>query len=335
MYRSWLALVAVAIVGCAGTVVGLGAGKTAVESPATPSARQQAVGSIELVTTIALPGPPTGLAVGHTRVAISVALKGVVLVQRGDARVVRRVTMDGAATAIEADGGRFWVIDLFRDRVLELDEAGTVQSAFRVGPLPGGIAIERSSVWVLSLEEPSITVADRRRELAPVRLLFGAGELWPGAIAAGPHGVWVATEHRHAVILLDPELYISRGRVAIDGVESLAATPNGVWVARRLGVTSELVRIDGSNLERHVVDLPGNGGVTALGAGSLLAVAVRGAILALDPVTGRIRARGVVADGRKLTHVAVDGDDIWAVDAKRNELLRFRVTPPDRSHTRQ
>ncbi len=62
-------------------------------------------------------------------------------------------------------------------------------------------------------------------------------------------------------------------------------------------------------------------------AGSILAVAVRGAILALDPRSGALRARGPVAPGRELTHVVVDGDRIWAVDATRNELLRFRIRP--------
>ena len=62
-------------------------------------------------------------------------------------------------------------------------------------------------------------------------------------------------------------------------------------------------------------------------AGSILAVAVRGAMLALDPRSGALRARGTVAPGRELTHVVVDGDRIWAVDATRNELLRFRIRP--------
>jgi len=127
------------------------------------------------------------------------------------------------------------------------------------------------------------------------------------------------------VTLMDPDLLVSRGRIPLRGARLLAATPDGVWAARQ-GPGAELIRIEGTSLATHLVQLP-RSLITAMDAGSILAVAVRGAILALDPRSGALRARGQVARGRELTHVVVDGDRIWAVDATRNELLRFRIRP--------
>ena len=323
---SAIAFVAAAALGCCVTVAALCVPDTA-ESRRSLATGAPAVGSIELVATTPLPGQPTGLAVSRTQVGVSLALDGVTFVRRDDASRSRRIRIDGAATSIHTDGSRFWVADMLHDRVLKLDEAGSVLGEFRVGGLPGGIALTRSDVWVLGLEEPSITLADRRNQLPVVHLSFGAGELWPRAIASGPHGVWISTGHRAAVTLMDAEGYVTRGKVAVRGVDRLTTTPQGVWAARQ-GPGPELARIDGSTLRVQTRDLPGQLRVTAIDAGSILAVAVRGAVLGLDPKTGVRRARAVIDADCELTHVAVDGDDIWAVDATHNELLRFHLRLP-------
>lgn len=325
MRASSIAFVAVAALGCCGTVAAFG-GRDVFESSrsvATPSP----VGSIELVTTIPLPGPPTGLAVGRTRVGVSLALEGIALYRRDDASLARHIPIDGAATSIETDGSRFWFADLFHDRVLKLDEAGSVLGEFRVGGLPGGIALTRSDVWVLGLEEPSITLADRLTELPTVHLTFARDELWPGAIATGPHGVWLSTGHKTSLTLVDPDRHSTRGKIELWGVERLSATTDGVWAGRQ-GPAVELAHIDGATLAVRPVDVPGRVRVTAIDAGSSLAVAVRGALLSLDPRTGAIQARGTTDPDCELSHVEVDGDDLWAVDATHNELLRFRVRVP-------
>lgn len=324
MHASSIAFVAVAALGCCGTVAALGVSH---EAERSVTARQQPLASIELVATVPLPGPPTGLAVGRTHVGVSLALEGVAFLRRVDASLARRIRTDGAATSIETDGSRFWVADLFHDRVLRLDEAGSVLGQFRVGGLPGGIALTRSDVWVLGLEEPSITLADRWTELPTVHLTFGRDELWPGAIAVGPHGVWLSTGHKTSVTLVDPDRHLTCGKVGLRGVNRLAATSRGVWAARQ-GRGPELVRIDGSTLAVQPVDLPGEARVTAIDAGAILAVAVRGAVLGLDPRTGALRARADIDPDRELSHIAADGDEIWAVDATRNQLLRFEVRLP-------
>ena len=325
-------VVAVAALGFASGVVGFGLRGSSVQASGDASAQDRRtlatprapVRSIELVATVPLPGPPTGLAVGRTRVGVSMALDGLMLLRRDDAHLARRLRFDGIATSIVADSRGFWFADLMHDRAVRVAEDGSVTERVRVGGLPGGIVLTRSDVWVLGIEQPSITIADRRNGLPVVHLTFRAGDLWPGAIAYGPHGVWLVTGHKTAVTLMDPELLVSRGRIPLPGASLLAATPDGVWAARR-GLGAELIRIEGASLATHLVQLPHRSLVTAMDAGSILAVAVRGAILALDPRSGALRARGRVASRRELTHVAVDGDRIWAVDATRNELLRFRV----------
>jgi hypothetical protein len=325
MPTSYLALLTVAVLGCAGAVVGFGTGAGEVQGSSVLGA-QRSVRSIGLVSTTSLPGPPTGLAIGRRRVAVSVALEGVLLVRRDDGRTANRVPVDGAAVSIRAYGGRFWFADLFHDRVLELDEAGTVHHEFPVGPLPGGIAVSGSDVWVLGLEEPSITVEDRWHELPPLRMLLAPDELWPGGIEAGTHGVWVVTGRLSEVTLFDSDLQVQLGTARVSRVQVLAAAPTGAWVGRR-GGGPELARIDGTTFDVELVDLPGNAPVTALGSGAVLAAARRGTVLLLDPTTGAIRARGVVPPDREIVHIAVDGNEVWAVDAAREELLRFRVQP--------
>ncbi len=291
------------------------------------AATRPAVRSIELVAKVSLPGPPTGLAVGRTRVGVSLALEGIALFRRDDASLARRIRIDGAATSIETDGSNFWVADLFHDRVLKLDDTGSMRGEFRVGALPGGIALTRSDVWVLGLQEPSITLADRWTELPTVHLTFDRDELWPGAIATGPHGVWLATGHKTSLTLVDPDRHVTRGKIELWGVDRLAATTDGVWVGRQ-GPGAELAHVDGATLAVRPVDVPGRARVTAIDAESTLVVAVRGALLALDRETGALRARREIDPECELTHVAVAGSEIWAVDAARNELLRFRVGSP-------
>ena len=327
-------LAAVAALGFASGVVGFGLGGSSVEAPGDGTVRGRRtvatprvpVRSIELVATVPLPGPPTGLAVGRTHVGVSMALDGLLLLRRDDAQLARRIRFDGIATSVVADGRGFWFADLMHDRAIRVAEDGSVADRVRVGGLPGGIVLTRSDVWVLGVEQPSITIADRHSGLPVVHLTFRAGDLWPGAIAYGPHGVWLVTGHKTAVTLMDPDLLVTRGRVPLRGARLLAATAHGVWAARQ-GSGAELIRIEGTSLAAHLVPLPQRSLVTAMDAGSILAVAVRGAMLALDPRSGALRARGQVARGRELTHVVVDGDRIWAVDATRNELLRFRIRP--------
>jgi hypothetical protein len=323
MHASPFALVAVAALGCFGTIAAFGTART--DNGVSTSAPQRAeMGSIELLATIPLPGPPTGLAVSRRRVGVSLSLAGVAFVPKDGTRIERRVRIDGIATSLETDGSRFWVADLLHARVLQLDESGSTLGTARVGGLPAGIALTGSDVWALGLEEPSITLADRWNQLPTMHLRFGKGELWPGAIASGPQGVWVATGHRTAVTLMDREGYVSLGRVELPGVSLLAATSAGLWVAR-YGRGPELARIDGSTLAVHPVDLPGERHVTAIDAGSALVVAVRGALSMLDVRTGAVRARCALAPEREITHIAVDGSSIWAVDATHDELLRFAL----------
>ena len=225
-------LVAVAALGFASGVVGFGLRGSSVEAPgdATVQGRRTVVTprvpvrSIELVATVPLPGPPTGLAVGRTRVGVSMALDGLMLLRRDDAHLARRLRVDGIATSIVADGRGFWFADLMHDRAVRVAEDGSVAERFRVGGLPGGIVLTRSDVWVLGIEQPSITIADRRNGLPVVHLTFRAGDLWPGAIAYGPHGVWLVTGHKTAVTLMDPDLLVSRGRIPLRGARLLAAT---------------------------------------------------------------------------------------------------------------
>lgn len=329
-------LVAVAALGFASAVIGLGLRGGGVEARAgTPAEDRPRLGtprtpvrSIELVATVPLPGPPTGLAVGQTRVGVSLALDGLVLLRRDDAHLARRIRFDGIATSIVADARGFWFADLMHDRAVRVAEDGSVAERVRVGGLPGGIVLTRSDVWVLGVEQPSITIADRWSGLPVVHLTFRAGDLWPGAIASGPHGVWLVTGHQSSLTLMDPDLLVTRGRIPLRGGRLLTATAHGVWVAPR-EPGAELVRVDGASLTAQPVQLPGRSLVTAMHAGSVLAVAVHGAVLGLDPRSGALRARGAVAPGRELTHVVVDGDRIWAVDATRNELLRFRIRSPE------
>lgn len=323
-YVLLLALLAVSALACAATV-GTSRLVDARANSLPPSRAQAApVAGLELVSTLSLPGPPVGLAVGRARVAVSTALAGVVLVRRSDGRIAGRVGVDGAATSIAADGRRFWVVDLFRGRAMQLDEGGTLVDEFTVGDLPAGIALSRGGVWVLELADAQITVADRYRLLAPVRLQFEHDELWPGAIASGSDGIWLATGHRTSVILMDPEQFIVMGRAVVPGVSLLAATTGGVWAAGH-GAGPELVRVDGATFATAPVDLPGTEAVTALAGGVSLAVATRGVINVLDPETGEVRARGHVEPTRELVQLAFDGGDLWALDAASEELLRFRV----------
>ena len=329
-------LVAVAALGFASAVIGVGQRGGGVEARAdAPAEGRPTIGtprtpvrSIELVATVPLPGPPTGLAVGQTRVGVSLALEGVVLLRRDDAQLARRVRFDGIITSITAGARGFWFADLMHERAVRIAEDGSVDRRFRVGGLPGGMILTRSDVWVLGVGEPSVTIGDRRDGLPVVHLTFPAGELWPRGIASGPHGVWLVTGHQSSLTLMDPDLLTLRGRIPLRGARLLAANPHGVWVARQ-GPGAGLIRVDGASLSTHPVRLPREGLITAMDAGPLLAVAVRGAVLGLDPRSASLRALGTISPERELTHVVVDGDRIWAVDATRNDLLLFRIGPPD------
>ena len=173
-------LVAVTALGFASAVIGFGLrgnsaearDDTQAEARQTLATPRVPVRSIELVATVPLPGPPTGLAVGRTRVGVSMALDGLMLLRRDDTHLARRLRFDGIATSVVADGRGFWFADLMHDRAVRVAEDGSVADRVRVGGLPGGIVLTRSDVWVLGVDEPSITIADRWSGLPVVHLTF-------------------------------------------------------------------------------------------------------------------------------------------------------------------
>ena len=280
---------------------------------------------LEPVASIPLRVIPSDFVATPDEIWATAGIEGVIGVDPHTGRVRARIRTDGAVIAALADDG-LWAVDVSGDRLLEIDRRHQrVGRAVRVDGLPTGVAAAGGRLWVMGQEFASVTVIDARSLERVAVLRFAPSELWPTGIIAGPRGIWLITGWRDELSLIDPRTLDVIARVETPRIEALAATADSLWASRSAEGGSGLVRVDPATLAATIVDLPGEGPVTALAGGNTLQVAVPGAFLELDLLTGETIARRRISRRYRVTGLALIGRDLWASDEATGELLLFRL----------
>jgi streptogramin lyase len=289
----------------------------------TPAAAPRA-GALAIVSTIALDGAPSSLAVTARAVWASIGMGGVVRIDRGTNQVTSRIEPGGAVIGLAAGHGAVWAVDVFGDRVLRIDpETSTVTREIRVGRLPNGIAVGHGSVWVQNQLDSTVMRIDPDSGRVRATIFFGPGELWPGSLLATPDDVWVVSGGGSSVSRIDPLTTSVTREIPVLAARSLAFAHRSVWVGR--ADSRSLVRIGRSRIDH--VDVAGyraDGYGPALAGGAELWLAAAGAV-----VQEGSRPALVTRLGRRhhLSAIANSGD-LWVADQTAGSVVRLRRTRP-------
>ena len=210
-----------------------------------------------------------------------------------------------------------------------------VVDAIKVGNSPGPIAAGSGALWVVNLNDRTLTkIASRTRSMAgSVALPVATGRSSPPLlVAAAGDDVWVWACHL-TLYRVDPagiqivqQLELFRDVGAFPGFTcAVAAEEGSVWVP--LGYPrAEVVHLEASRdspaaiAERFPVRLGSRSGM-AIGLGSIWLAAGSGPLRRLDPATGDIT--GFVRLGSGPKAIAVGRDAAWITNSDEDSVTRI------------
>jgi streptogramin lyase len=281
-----------------------------------------------------LGGGPARAAVGAGQVWVTTRL-GARGIDVATLRAGPSLRLGHRAEDVAAAGGKVWVIDRPRDRLLRLDSRTGRQSG---RPLrfrhPARVAAGDGWLWVASGAGRVVRV-DPRSGRAVGRAMSVPRSAWPVGLAVGAGSVWLAGDNG-ILVRLDPRTGRVVRRFALgSSLGSIAVDEHAVWVA--MGTEGDgVARIDprtGRRSATHLLDSSYPDGV-AVGDGAVwVASSNRGTITRLDPETGRAigdpLVLGDVGDG-----IAFGGGALWVphgADASVSVVRRTDPTPVSRT----
>jgi hypothetical protein len=289
---------------------------------------------LDPVASIPLGVIPISIAATPEEVWVTAGGAGVIRVDARTGVVVARIRTGGAVIAALAQRA-LWAVDVSNDLLVEIDRGQQrVARETAVDGLPTAVAAAAGRLWAVGQQRASVTVVDAYSLRRVGVLGFEPAELWPGAIVSGPRGIWLLTGWRGEVTLIDAKTLAVVARVPTPSVDALATAGGSVWASRVAENGAGLVRIDPWSLAVIVVDLHEPDPVTALTGAASLYVAVPGALLELDAVTGETIARTRISRRYRITALASAGRELWAADETSGALLRFRLPPVARRERR-
>ena len=192
----------------------------------------------------------------------------VVRIDPATEQVDQRVVLDPEGSEPEGlawDGESLWVVDQAGDRVVQLDEDGTVLGEQPAGQAPRLVAAGDSGVWVANYGGTSVTrIADGAAETVPVVGCIGA----QGVVEAAGH-VFVSCTMAHKVVVLDAESLEVVDEIAdVTDADAVVTDGTTVYVVGQSGPT--VWAIDAATQEVTSVTRLGDTGATAENVGAAI-----------------------------------------------------------------
>jgi DNA-binding SARP family transcriptional activator/ABC-type branched-subunit amino acid transport system substrate-binding protein/DNA-binding beta-propeller fold protein YncE len=253
-----------------------------------------------------------------------------------------------SAAVLELNGPRR-MREPVRNAVARIDgRSAHVGSYTSVGATPSNVAAGEGGVWVLNVDDRTISLVDRQTGRlvktfetggTPTELAVGAGAVWAGigkATAPGP----VASIYTAAVARIDPRSALVTRTIALPGrpvfvpsaqllpVSQLAVGAGAVWA---VNPDLTLSRIDPSSGRRvAVVDVEATNGIAA-GREGVWVIEHGTALTRIDPRTNR-PAQRVQLEASGLEALALGAGSVWASDP--SDGLVWRVQPGPHPLTR-
>jgi virginiamycin B lyase len=226
--------------------------------------------------------------------------------------VVATIPVQGRPFGVAVGEGAVWVATwgADRSRVVRIDRATNQVAATVAVPLgQATLAAGAGAVWVASSSDNSVSRIDPATDRVDATIDVGRQ---PSGIAVAAGSLWVANALDDTVSRIDPARNHVVATIPIPGqgsAFSLAAAGGSVWVSGNHG----LYRIDPAG--NHVTKVDVCCGEVAAGAGGLwMANGMDGAVLRLDPASGRVLARIPVppaAAPEGPFHIAAGGGAVW------------------------
>jgi Protein kinase domain len=145
----------------------------------------------QVVPTVPLPHPPTGLAVtrdGRTAWVVTAADRAIRRVDTRAGRVVERIALPQVPDQAAFGADAVWVTSVEGDAVMRVDAARDTVQTIPVGDGPAGIAFGEDLVWVANGQDGTASRIDPETNLVgTIHLGFR-----PTAVAVEQGAVWVA-----------------------------------------------------------------------------------------------------------------------------------------------
>jgi len=245
-------------------------------------------------------GPNTVAVIDGSRNAVSTVVAGV-----------------GRPGGVAYGAGATWVTDTADDLLLRVDPAGQVVDRIPVGRGPAGVAVGAGQVWVANQLDGTVSEINPAAGVVVATIAVGNG---PVAVAYGYASVWVANVTDSTLSRIDP----GSGRVAAtiplgSTPTGLAVGEGGVWVTGADTGGLALVDPRTNRVSRTVPAGSSQSGV-AVGAGSVWVADASGAVVRIDPRTGRART---IRLGGEPTGIAYGGGAVWVANSLGGSVVRI------------
>jgi hypothetical protein len=190
----------------------------------------------------------------------------------------------------------------------------------RVGHLPTGVAVGFGSVWVANQVDVSISRIAPETGRVTATISLRNDELWPGALAAGPRGLWLVAGGGNALVRIDPRTSRVAQRIPAPGARTLAAAHGALWVG--FADSQALLRIDREAMwVTHLRAPKADGYGPRLAGGRALWVCVPGMVLRGSPEGGP----SATLPKRNFVSALVAAGDVWVADQTAGRVLRLRA----------
>jgi YVTN family beta-propeller protein len=256
-----------------------------------------------------------------TSTAKSIAANSVGVYRADNGKLTGRIDVGTSPNAIAAGPDALWVVNVDDSSVSRIDPAkGVAVQTIKVGNGPAGIAVGGGFVWVTNGLDGTVSKIDPQTN-GVVQTVTGVGN-GPAGIAVGRRVVWVANSNDDTVARLSLATGEVLGKIPVDGgADGLAIGYGSVWVTGQ--ATGTLTRLDersGTVLSALHVG-SGPDAVTVGANGVWTANNLDGTVTQVDPGTTSIRATIPVGGGPN--GIVTQSGAVWVSNELAETLARI------------
>jgi YVTN family beta-propeller protein len=289
-------------------------------APARTSRRWAMVGVTILILALVAISIPV-LSSGDGATDVDIATNSVARINAQDGDLELTPTALGQRPGASAIGfGSLWVVlpDSGKVARLDLDDGAVIQT-IRVGTSPSGIAFGGGSVWVTNSGDGTVSRVNVDTNEETETLDAGTG---PTGIAYGADALWVADTLGSELLRIDPLTGESRPVPVAGQPNSVAFTPEGVWVSV---APESIYRVDTSDTSVTLTQQVGTGPTAVISQFGFIWVAnqLDGTVTKLRPSSGTVLDTIPVDEGPNA--LAAAGDSVWVANEFADSITAIDV----------
>ena len=223
----------------------------------------------------------------------------------------------GRPAGLAYGAGSAWITDSSAGFLLRINSAHQVIDRIPVGRGPAGVTVAGGEVWVANEFDGTVSEVSPATGTVVATIPVGNG---PQAITSGYGSVWVANLTDSTLSRIDQASGKYVGTIPLGSAPTgLAPGDHGIWVTS--ADTGRLLFVDPrSGHVSRVFSVGVSPSGVAVGAGSVWVADSGGAVLRVDPATGR--ARTIVAGGSPAGIIYARGA-VWVTGSHAGSVARI------------